>query len=92
MLPVRWPRDSVTHVISAVLKLLEFQLLAKSVNIMSLELFWKVILQSVSSWAMKWNKLQVNHIHSYHKKIILTTFFSLNISSDITNHFRINYN
>ena len=64
----------------------------KSVDVLSLELFWKVILQPVSSWAMKCNKLKVNCIHFYYKKIILTIFSGLAISSDGTGHHNINYN
>ena len=64
----------------------------KSVDVLSLELFWKVILQPVFSWAMKCNKLRVNCIHFYCKKIILTIFSGLTISSDGTSHRSINYN
>ena len=64
----------------------------KSVDVLSLELFWKVIFQPAFSWAMKCNKLKANCIHIYCKKIILIIFSGLAISSDGTRHNTINHN
>ena len=64
----------------------------KSVDVLSLELFWKVIFQPAFSLAMKCNKLKANCIHFYCKKIILIIFSGLAISSDGTCHHSIKYN
>ena len=63
----------------------------KSFNVLSLKLFWKIILQPVFSWAVKYNKLKVNSVHFYCKKIISTIFSGLIISSCGTSHHSINY-